>query len=223
MASPRTAPSAPADTATTSSPPTSPPCRTADSIQTEPNARGKDILIHNNQGGQDVTAAFRHDFNPYIRAVGDGEYLSSYVYREAFTENFNQAVSSDIDSVVYITQQKNGYSIDARFDRYQGLKVVPVLTKAGEEVKIFHAPSFDFTGVDRAIPGTPLLWSFTASAAGLKRVQPNFVSSGIIERMDLRPELALPLAFAGWHTFSFIAMETPSTPARAKRPTAPTL
>ena len=34
------------------------------------------------------------------RLVADAEYLSSYAYREAFAESFNQAVSSDILSIV---------------------------------------------------------------------------------------------------------------------------
>jgi len=162
--------------------------------------------IFTNQGGQDVTAAFRYRFSPTTRAVGDAEYLSSYIYREAFTENFNQAVSTDILSTLFVTHQKNGYDLDARFDRYQGQKIAPTYLLPGEEVKIFHAPSIDFTALDHHIPGTPLLWSLTSSVAGLKRIQPNFTSSGIIERLDVRPELSLPLSFAGWHTLTSVAL-----------------
>ena len=169
------------------------------------NAQGNPIILYVNQGGEDVTSAFRWKLAPNTRAVGDAEYLSSYVYREVFTENFNQAVSSDITSTVYLMNEKNGYSTDLRFDRYQGLKVVPILTKPGEEVKVFHAPSIDFSADDHHIEGTPLLWNLNASAAGLKRVQPNFVSSGIIERLDLRPELSLPLHFDGWNIFASVA------------------
>ncbi len=161
---------------------------------------------YTNQGGEDVTLSFRRRLSTYTRAVGDAEYLSSYVYREAFTENFNQAVSSDILSTVYVTHQNNGFSLDARVDRYQGLKVVPIGTLPGEQVKIFHAPSLDLTAIDHHIPGTPLLWSLNTSAAGLKRIQPNFVSSGIIERFDLNPQLSLPLSFEGWHIFSSVAL-----------------
>ena len=57
------------------------------------------------QGGEDVAASFRRQLSAHVRAVGDGEYLSSYVYREAFTSNFNQAVSSDITSVGFVTWQ----------------------------------------------------------------------------------------------------------------------
>jgi LPS-assembly protein len=177
--------------------------------------------LFTNQGGQDVTAAFRKQLTPTLRFVGDGEYLSSYIYREVFTENFNQAVSTDITSTIYLMHQKNGFASDFRLDRYQGLKVVPINLTPGEEVKIFHAPSIDFTAVDHRIPQTPLLWSLTASAAGLKRVQPNFVSSGIIERLDLRPELALPFAFAGWHTLSYVAVEETFYSRSRKEPYGP--
>jgi LPS-assembly protein len=162
--------------------------------------------LYVNQGGQDATAAFRDQLTAHTRVVGDAEYLSSYVYREAFTENFNQAVSSDITSILYVTHQNDGISLDARADRYEGLKVVPIGTTPGEEVKIFHAPSFDFDGIDRRLGNSPFLFSASAAVAGLKRVQPNFTSSGIIERVDLRPELSLPLAFAGWHTLSSVAV-----------------
>ena len=41
--------------------------------------------------------------------VADVEYLSSYAYRQAFTENFNQAVSTDILSIAYGVHQADGY------------------------------------------------------------------------------------------------------------------
>jgi LPS-assembly protein len=169
------------------------------------NGRGNPITLYVNQGGQDVTTGFRWKLSPTTRFVGDVEYLSSYVYREVFTENFNQAVSSDIASTVYLINQRNGYSVDFRGDRYQGLKVVPILNRAGQEVKVFHAPSIDFSADDHRVAGTPLFWSLNASAAGLKRVQPNFVSSGIIERLDFRPEISLPLHFNGWNIFASAA------------------
>jgi LPS-assembly protein len=171
--------------------------------------------IYTNQGGQDLTFGFRRQLDQNTRVVGDAEYLSSYIFREAFTETFNQAVSSDIDSILYLTREDNGYAMDIRGDRYQGQKVVPVRGNPGLEVKVFHAPSLDFSGIDRRLGNSPFFFGFAASAAGLKRIQPNFVSSGIIERVDLRPELSLPLAFDGWHTLSSVAVrETAYTRSR---------
>jgi LPS-assembly protein len=170
------------------------------------NAAGQPVTVFNNQGGEDVTSSFRRQFTPNVRAVGDAEYLSSYIYREVFTSNFNQAVSTDITSILYLIEQKNGFSLDTRVDRYEGLKVVQTDFSLGEEVKIYHAPSIDFTGMDRHIPGTPLLWSVTASTAGLKRVEPNFATAGLTWRLDLRPELSLPLRFDGWHILTSAAV-----------------
>ena len=166
------------------------------------NAQGASVSVFNNQGGVDITASFHRRFSPHVRAAGDAEYLSSFIYREVFTNNFNQSVSTDINSVVYLTDQKNGYSADARVDRYEGLKIVQTDFSPSEEIKIYHAPSIDFTGLDHPIPGTPLFWSVSGSSAGLKRVQPNFATAGITWRFDLSPQVSLPLRFEGWHAMA---------------------
>ena len=62
----------------------------------------------NNQGGEDALADVRHDFSPETRVAGDVEYLSSYIFREAFTDNFNLAVTSDIVSSVYGVHEHDG-------------------------------------------------------------------------------------------------------------------
>jgi LPS-assembly protein len=183
--------------------------------------------VYTNQGGEDVTAAFRRQFTGTTRAVADAEYLSSYVYREAFTDNFNQAVSSDITSIGYLTNENHGLDMAVRADRYQGLKRVPVGNSPGEEVHILHVPSLDFTAIDHTLAGTPLLWSLTSSVAALKRAQPDFTSSGIVERVDLRPELSLPLRADGWNLLASIAARetfytrsrvTPYTPGPGQPP-----
>jgi LPS-assembly protein len=173
------------------------------------NAAGNTVNLYINQGGQDVTTSFRWQFNPTTRLSGDAEYLSNYVYREVFTENFNQSVSTDITSTVYVMNQQHGYSTNLRFDRYQGLKVVPipVENQLGQEVKVFHAPSVDFSADDHHIEGTALFWNMDASVAGLKRTQPTppFTDSGMVGRIDVRPELTLPLHFGGWNILASAA------------------
>ena len=77
--------------------------------QTTYDANGKPTVTYINQGGEDVTFSGRKDFSEHTRAAANVEYLSSYIYREAFTDNFNQAVSSDITSYAYATHAQNGY------------------------------------------------------------------------------------------------------------------
>ncbi len=157
-----------------------------------------------NQGGQDVVLSGRKDFSPEdgvakTRVAADLEYLSSYPYREAFTENFNQAVSTDILSIAYGVHESDGYAAGVRFDRYQGLKLVPTATLPGEEVKIWHVPSLDLDMTEHEVGDTGLYWNVESTAAGLKRAEPGFTTSGIIERFDFHPFLSYPLSGKGWN------------------------
>ena len=168
--------------------------------------------VYVNQGGQDVLAAGRHDFNAQTRMAGNLEYLSSYTYREAFTENFNQAVSSDIVSIIYGIHEADGYAESARADRYQGLKQVAVAgTPAApaipeEQVKIFHVPSVDFDSTEHRLGASGVEWSMGSSFAGLSRVEPKFASGGLTQRVDLHPEIAYPVSFDGWHLRPSVAV-----------------
>ncbi len=152
-----------------------------------------------NQGGQDATFSGRHDFTPYTRMAADIEYLSSYVFREAFTDNFNQAVSTDILSTAYVEHAADGFSSSASSDRYQGLKRIATPTTPEAQVRIFHAPSIEFATTDHTLPVAGLEWNLDTTVAGLKRTEPQFSSSGIVERFDLHPQLARPFAAGGWN------------------------
>ena len=172
-----------------------------------------------NQGGEDVVFSGRYDFSnepsDQTRAAADLEYLSSFAYREAFSENFNQAVSSNVLSIGYFTHEANGNSYSLRADRYQGLVQGATATTSEQEIRIFHAPSLDLATTEHNLGGSHLLWNIDGSVSGLKRVQPNFSTSGITERLDLHPEISLPLNAGGWHFVSSLAArETAYTRSR---------
>ena len=60
-----------------------------------------------NQGGVDVTVWTKGSFagHPHRRLHG---YLSSYVYRLVFNDNYSQAISSEVSSNVVFTHNQNG-------------------------------------------------------------------------------------------------------------------
>jgi LPS-assembly protein len=178
--------------------------------------------VYTNQSGTDIVFSARHDLltddipsSPetavppvQARMVADLEYLSSFPYREAFSTNFNQAISSDVISTIYATRESDGFAASFEGDRYQGEKRVATIVplQAEEQVHIFHAPSLEFTTTDHRVGTTGLEWSFDSSATALKRSQPNFVTSGMIERLDLRPEIAYPVTGGGWWVRPSVAM-----------------
>jgi LPS-assembly protein len=168
--------------------------------------------VYVNQSGTDVTFSGRYDLTAgedpagavspvQARAVADVEYLSSFPYREAFSTNFNQAVSSDVLSTIYATREQDGMAASLEGDRYQGEKRIATTVpfQAEEQVHIFHAPALEFTTTDHELGSTGLEWNLDSSAAALKRTQPGFATGGMIERLDVRPELAYPLHFGGWN------------------------
>lgn len=156
---------------------------------------------HLNQGGQDVLFNARHDFAGHknTRAVVTGEYLSSYVYREAFADSFSLAVASEVKSSAFVTRNHDGYSTSLRFARYQNFEGI---SREGDgyytpQIKILHLPDFDFDALDRRLGDSKALWGFAGSAAGLSRSEPGF-ASGDVGRVDLHPRLSYPLHVAGW-------------------------
>lgn len=159
-----------------------------------------------NQGGEDILFAARRDLNDESRVAANLEYLSSYVYREAFTDNFNQAVTSDIVSVAYATREHAGYEFAGYADRYQGIKNIAQGLTPEQQVRIFHVPTLSAAGVDHPLGHSGLQFAFAAAASGLKRTQPSLITSGITERFDLRPELSYPIAAGGWHLDPAIAV-----------------
>ncbi len=160
-----------------------------------------------NQGGEDALLLLRHDFASATRLASNVEYLSSYIYREAFTDNFNQAVTSDIVSFAYLTHETGGYEFAGLVDRYQGIKLIAEGTTPEQQVHILHTPAFSAVSTQHLLGETGLEWSFETSASGLKRVQPNFASGGVVERVDIHPEIARPFPLGGWRLIPVLGLE----------------
>jgi LPS-assembly protein len=153
-----------------------------------------------NQGGEDFIFRGRHDFTENTRAVGNIEYLSSYIYREAFAESFALAVASEVKSTAFVTHQDNGYAATAEIDRYQNFEN----TTPGDEVKILHLPSLELLALDHGlgehgrVGDDGLAWSGWLDIAGLKRSEPGFSTSGATERVDIYPHLSWTTHLDGW-------------------------
>ena len=112
-------------------------------------------------------------------------------------------------STVYGTHEWDGMAVSAEGDRYQGEKRVAnttsVLPQTEQQLHIFHAPAVEFTTTDHGLGTTGLEWNVDSSVAMLKRIQPNFVTGGMIERLDVRPELAYPIGAGGWRVRPSVA------------------
>lgn len=152
---------------------------------------GETALV--NQGGVDIYADGRKDLSTKTRVAGDMEYLSSYVYRLVFNDNYWQAVSSQVQSNVSVTHTRNGLIPSASLERFQTF----ANPTSGNEVRILHLPSLRFDAVDEPLRGTPLYWRLGSSVAFMGRSAPDFHARNV-GRIDIYPRLSLPLSGNGW-------------------------
>ena len=146
------------------------------------------------QGGEDVKVNGEAALPWGFRGVVDLEYLNSFVFRLAFAETFTLAVNSEVRSDVFASKNYNGYSFNVAASRYQNFQS----TTRGDVITILHAPRFDSGSVDRQLWKSPVYWSYEASAEGVSRREPGFVTGALVGRFDVHPIVALPLHAGDW-------------------------
>jgi len=146
-----------------------------------------------NQGGVDVVALGRKDLTPETRVAGIVEYLSSYVYRLVFNDNYSQAISSEVSSDLSLTHQHNGFIPSATLDRFQTF----ASSTNGDEARILHLPNLRYDVLDRPLGASPLYWRLGSSLDYLSRSEPQFHARNV-GRMDFYPHLSLPFSAGGW-------------------------
>lgn len=145
------------------------------------------------QGGQDAIVIARHDMSPYMRAVMNAEYLSSYAYRQVFAENFAQAVSSEVKSWGFITHQKNGIAGSFDLERYENY----ASTVSGDQIRILHLPTLQLDALDRPLGRSGILAGGDATFGLMSRSEP-FYRSHNVGRTDLFPHFSMPWIADGW-------------------------
>jgi LPS-assembly protein len=152
------------------------------------------VTDRKSQGGEDVRLNGEGRFLRNFRSVANIDYLSSFVFRLAFSETFTQAVNSEVKSQAFLSNTTHGFSYNGLVERYQNFES----SQNGDVITILHAPSFGVSSVDRRLLHTPLYWSLDAAAEGLSRSEPGFRTADLVGRFDLNPTISLPLLLHGW-------------------------
>ena len=169
-----------------------------------------------NQGGEDARLLAERPFGTF-RGVANVDYLSSYVFRIAFTDVYTQAIYSEVRTQIFLSITTNGFHVNALAERYQNFEVCvpPVVPEPGtcttitqtELVRILHTPSFFLSGEERQLGNTPFYWSFESAAEGLqRREEPEDIptrplglrTAALVGRFDLAPSLTMPVQWRGW-------------------------
>ena len=157
------------------------------------------------QGGEDARFMAERLFGTF-RGVANVDYLSSFVFRVAFTDVYTQAIDSEVRSQIFLSNTTNGFHLNALAERYQNFEVCSVCNPVTqtELIRTLHTPSFFISGEERQLGNTPLFWSFESAVEGLQRrqsaegAQGSFRTAALVGRLDFAPTLSMPLQWRGW-------------------------
>jgi LPS-assembly protein len=169
-----------------------------------------------------------------IRAVANIDYLSSFIFREAFAESYLEAINSEVKSVAFFTKSFDTLSFNVMASRYQNFlgtnqclsngayvpcsasSTTPLINTGGDSaILIVHAPSFELSSIEREIASSRLFLSLDAGAEGVSRSEPSLGTTGtvvnnysvpLLGRYDLRPEASYAWLFRGWTIRPQLAM-----------------
>jgi len=162
----------------------------------------KGLLLENGerlkQGGFVVAGDGRADLGHGFYARGSLNYLSSFQFRQAFTETFTEAISSEVQSVGYVTRHWSSYGLNIAFARKDNF-----FTSDQDKITIQRLPQVEFNSRDRLISEKVLpVWVSLESAAGLlRRDQPLFETRNYVQRVDVEPRIMTAIR---WKDFNII-------------------
>jgi len=135
----------------------------------------------------------------------DFRYLSSYLFRQSFSQSFTEAIYSQVNSVGFLQKRWDNYSFDVAFERQQLFES----TQSNDYVTVQKLPSVDFLIKDEQVPQLklPVWFSLDSSFGLMTRQQPSYTpgqvpmlqSSGVIARADVAPRVMTAFSFAGFH------------------------
>ena len=152
---------------------------------------------HQDQGGEELRL-IGETSRDHWRAAANIDYLSAFLFRQAFSESYSQAVNSEVKSVAYLSHNLAGFSLNASAGRYQNFFQDPLTNSFSNQVKILHLPMAEINGLEQRVYSSPFLWGVDLSAGGLQRSEPGFVTANLVGRLNIRPRIALPLQWKGW-------------------------
>jgi LPS-assembly protein len=151
------------------------------------------------EGGFLLSGDGKADLPLGFKALGAANYLSSFTFRQAFTETFNEAIFSEVQSIGNISRHWSSYGLNIVFSRKENFQS-PL---EGDKISIRKLPQMEFNSRDRRISDRVLpVWVSLESAAGLlRRNQPLFQTRAFVQRLDVEPRIMTAIR---WRDFSVI-------------------
>lgn len=168
--------------------------------------RGDGVLVK--EGGYLMNFVGKTELPWGFSGKANFNYLSSFTFRQAFSESFNEAIFSEVNSIGFATKHWSTYGVNIAIQRNENYQS----DRQGDKITIQKLPQFEFLSRERPLVRRgplPLYLSFDSSIGLVERNQPGFDSSRFVTRIDVQPRLTTALRWKGFHLIpSFAVRET---------------
>ncbi|MGA3026919.1 MAG: LPS assembly protein LptD [Bryobacteraceae bacterium] len=164
--------------------------------------------------GFQITAKGRADLGDGWFAGGELNYLSSFQFRQQFSESFSEAIFNESHTTGYVTKHVDTWAVNIVTDRIQTFDFNPA--EPNDAVIIRHLPEGEFLMRETELPTTiPLYFSMEATAGAMDRSEPTvpnevtITTPTFVNRVDLWPRLTTSLRLGDFSLVpSFTVHET---------------
>jgi LPS-assembly protein len=157
------------------------------------------------EGGYLLTVSGQTALPAGWSARGTYNYLSSFLFRQSFTESFNEAVFSEVNSTVYATRNWSSYHLNVVMTGHTNF----MSTMPDDKIDIRKLPQVEFASRYRELIRGDILqvWvSWDASAGLLRRNQPLFQTRKFVDRLDAEPRLMTALRWKEFHLVPWVSV-----------------
>ena len=141
-----------------------------------------------------LTVEGKSDLGKGWQARGDLKYLSSFLFRQQFTQSFDEAVSSETHSVGYVTRHWSDFGFNLVAERHVNFQSVA----PNDEIVLRKLPELQFVTRERAIRNLPVWVSFDSSYGLERRTQPLFQTRQFVQRVSFEPRVMSAVHWKGF-------------------------
>ena len=147
-----------------------------------------------------ITAHGRADLGDGWQATGTLNYLSSFTYRQEFSQSFSEAIFNESHSVGDLTKHHDTWGVNVVAERIQTFDFVP--SEPNDNVVIRHLPEGQYLMRETPLSTSfPVWFSLDATAGAMSRSEPvvpgetTLVTQPFVDRIDLYPHLTSSIRF----------------------------
>jgi LPS-assembly protein len=147
------------------------------------------------QGGYLLLFDGRSQLGKGWEARGQLHLLSSFAYRQEFSESINEAIFSETHSVGYLTKHWSDFAVNLISERDVNFQT----TAPGDNIQLRKLPEVEFLTREHELRDLPIWVSLDSSDGLERRSQPLFQTRQFVERADFIPRLTTAFHFWGVH------------------------